>query len=91
MGESLKPASLTREEKENYGNFSPDQVARIVDASLLYDPENFEAVSTFINEVQLNEQFIILLMKGIQPKNTAFFRAISGICDTRIKEIQERV
>lgn len=90
MGESLKPAKLSQDEIEKYGNFSPDQVARIIDASLLRDPEDTETVRSFINEVQLSEQFIILIMKSIQPKNTAFYGSISGICETRLKEAEEK-
>lgn len=90
MGESLKKAILSPEEHEKYGSFSPEQVARIIDASLLKDPENADAVGSFINEVHLKEQFVILLMKSIQPGTTAFYESISGICETRLKGSEEK-
>lgn len=89
MGESLKPAYLSGDDPDKYGSFSPDQIARIIDASLLKDPENANGIKSFINEVHLKEQFLILLMKTIQPETTAFYESIIGICETRLKESEE--
>lgn len=89
MGESLNAPKLSGQEIGKYGKYSPEEVARIVEASLMNDPENSVVFSSFINELRLNEQFLIQLMKSVQPQSISFFESITGICETRIKEAAE--
>jgi hypothetical protein len=89
MAERTKPEELTQEEISKFGNYSPEHIAAIVNASLFRVPGDSAAFRTFIDNIHKNEEFILQLMKTINPRSTAFFENVIGISETRKKESEE--
>lgn len=90
MAERTKPEKVSEEERNAFGNYSPEHIARIINASLFNKPGDSAALSALIEHVHQKEQFVLLLMKVIDPPTSAFFDNIIGICETRKKEVSEK-
>lgn len=89
MAERTEPEKLTEDEVREFGNYSPEHIARIINASLFRKPGDAGSIRALINEIHHSEEFLLLLMKTIEPDNPAFFENVIGICETRIKEVAE--
>lgn len=90
MAERTKPEKFSEEEINEYGNFSPEDIARIINTSLFRKPGDAGSLGTLIEGIYHDEEFVLLLMKTINPGNPAFFENVIGICETRIKEKAEQ-
>lgn len=89
MAERTKPEKLTDDEIREFGNYSPEHIACIINASLFRKPGNAGSIRALIKGIHHSEEFLLLLMKTIKPGNSAFFENVIGICETRIKEVEE--
>jgi hypothetical protein len=80
---------LSGEEAKKYSELSPGQAGKVINAAIMNHPHDSTVFREFINSVSMKEQFMLQLMKTIEPQSVSFFNNISGICETRKKEAEE--